>query len=118
MNLLEALNNPRTFEEADSLYKESFRSENTYSVYKPGSYSITDIEDILLSLLTENVYDESNLDDPFPEVISYGMSPEEALKEIHEGLEFVEICNYKGEDEGYSLDLSLRVFHGKYNYGV
>lgn len=118
MNLLEALNNPRTFEEADSLYRESFRSENTYSVFNRGGYSIEEVKDILLSLLTENIYDESNPDDPFPEVISYGMSPEEALKEIHAGLEFVEICNYKGEDEGYSLDLNLRVFHGKYNYGV
>ena len=118
MNILEALNDPRTFEEADSLYSETLRSKNTYSVFNQGSYSITDIEEILLGLLTEHIYDESNCDDPFPDIISYGMDPEEAMKEIHAGLEFVEICNYKGEDLGYSLNLNHRIFLSKYNYEV
>lgn len=125
--LAEFLKDEKTFAAAEKLYSESFRDSKSFRV-ADGFYSL----DELVSYLMTPIYaqqtsevphfcddDEDYFDMiPEPEEIKPGLSQQQA-ELIVDNLEFVELCNYKGEGEGFELlerVSHLRVFHSKYNY--
>lgn len=118
--LTASIENNVGFEEAEILYSELFRSSEVFSINNPGEYfEVDEVQEILMDLLTEDIYEYYEYDNPFPEVYIKGMSPEDAQILIDGGIAFVELCNYKGESEGFVLEKfteNLRVFHSKYKY--
>lgn len=104
------------FAEANALYCESFKDSTTFKV-ADGFYP----REELVNFLREDICEPVPFDAPDwwePEVIKEGLSFEEA-DEIVDHVEFVELCNYKGEGEGYTLACRaqhLRTFVSKHNY--
>lgn len=104
------------FAEAHSLYCESFKEPTTFKV-SDAVYSRKE----LLSVLMEDICAPTPFDAPDwyeGEVIKEGLSFEEA-DSIVDHVEFVELCNYKGEGEGFTLACRakhLRTFVAKHNY--
>lgn len=123
-----------TFARAEGLYAESFRSNETFTV----------ADDVypraqLVQYLMEPIYrveprrympaactiDDDNESDHWaeslsePEILKPGFS-QDVAEEMVDTLEFVELCNYKGEGEGgFQLACRvahLRVFVSKYEY--
>ncbi|WP_219096224.1 hypothetical protein [Pseudomonas sp. UMAB-40] len=122
------LKDESTFARAEALYAESFRCGATFTVASD-AYP----RDELVRYLMEPIYkpvaatgnaaayfgdnDEEDFY-PEPEILKAGLSLEEA-DALVDSLEFAELCNYKGEGEGYELACRvthLRVFAGKYDY--
>ncbi|MGF6281908.1 hypothetical protein ABH908_000059 [Pseudomonas frederiksbergensis] len=128
------LKDEQSFARAEGLYAESFRSADTFNV-ADGHYPRSTLVQYLMepiyrpvpSAKTSVFYDEND-DEDFdrweehtlePEILKPGMSLEQA-EQVVDHLEFVELCNYKGEGEG-GFELAcrvshLRVFISKYEY--
>ncbi|MGE8063754.1 hypothetical protein [Pseudomonas sp. NPDC089569] len=124
----------QSFARAEGLYAEYFRSAETFTVadgHYPRSTLVQYLmEPILRAIPSEKVpvYFDENDDEDFdrwdehmlePEILKPGMSRVEA-EQVVDHLEFVELCNYKGEGEG-GFELAcrvahLRVFISKYEY--
>lgn len=88
------------FAEAHALYCESFKDSTTFKA----SDEIYSRKDLLVALM-EDICEPVPFDAPDwwePEVIKEGLSFEEADK-IVDHVEFVELCNYKGEGAGFTL---------------
>ena len=111
-----ALQEESTFAEAEVLYAESFKDSKTFKV-ADGFYD----RETLVHFLMEDIYAPLPIDAPEwlePEVIKEGWSFEKA-DALLDSLEFVELCNYKGEGEGFTLACratKLRTFVSKHNY--
>lgn len=118
------------FEEAEALYAESFRCAGSFSVKeKP------ELFEEMVGCLTADIYPP---EEPFSvfgdncdewgenphehydrEPLVYGMTREQAVEAVNGGARFFEICNYKGEGEGFlpeQLGKNLRVFVKKWSY--
>lgn len=111
--LAEAIKNEIGFAEAEMLYSESFKAEETFSV-EDGFWAREDLVEYLMA----DIVRYNNPFDDFAAVIKEGYSREEAEFMV-DRVRFVEICNYKGESEGFELverASTLRTFYSKYNY--
>lgn len=120
LNILEAaIKDPKTFEQADTLYRETFRSAESFSVSDVDHDVRLEMIDWLCSDICEP-YDYDAVPDWYePAVIVEGMSRDEASKAVDGGLMFVELCNYKGEGEGIMpepLCGNMRTFVSKWSY--
>lgn len=121
------LKDESTFARAEALYAESFRSDQTFTV-ADGFYG----REQLVQYLMEPIYkqtdehqsasrqvDEDDFEVWFePEILKPGWGKEEAELYVDQ-VEFVELCNYKGEGEGYEMASRvghLRVYVSKYEY--
>lgn len=125
-----------TFARAEALYGESFRGGPAFTV-ADGIYARADLlqylmspiyrpaevsSDEAVSFLTDDDFECLNdfdcHDDHEPEILKPGLSQEDAEKLV-DHLQFIELCNYKGEGEGFELTCRvghLREFVGKYEY--
>lgn len=128
------LKDEQSFARAEGLYAEYFRSDETFKVadeHYPRSTLVQYLmEPIYRTVPSEkaSVFYDQNDDQDFDrwdehsletEVLKPGMSQEQA-EQVVDHLEFVELCNYKGEGEG-GFELAcrvthLRVFISKYEY--
>ncbi|MCU9527497.1 hypothetical protein [Pseudomonas mosselii] len=121
------LTDETTFARAEALYSESFRSDRTFTV-ADGFYD----REELVQYLMEPIYKlpgelhsacRHDEEDEFgmclePEVLKPGWRKEQAELYVDQ-VEFVELCNYKGESEGFEMASRashLRVFVSKYEY--
>ncbi|MFJ3109966.1 hypothetical protein [Pseudomonas putida] len=121
------LKDESTFARAEALYAESFRSDRTFTV-ADGFYG----REQLVQYLMEPIYkqtderqsarrhaDDDDVEVWFePEILKPGWGKEVAELYVDE-VEFVELCNYKGEGEGFEMASRvghLRVFINKYEY--
>lgn len=123
-----------SFEEAQALYAESFRSPKAISV-KSDLASF----DLMVECLMADIYpavcsseygDDDEHDGGFwgegvhegynePQPLIKGMTREQAVEAVNAGARFFEICNYKGEGKGLvpeQLGQNLRVFVKKWQY--
>ena len=124
----------QSFARAEGLYAEYFRCAETFKV-ADGHYTRSTLMQYLMEPIYRPVhsekasvfYDENDVEDfdrwdedtLEPEILKPGMSLEQA-EQVVDHLEFVELCNYKGEGEG-GFELAcrvahLRVFISKYEY--
>lgn len=114
--LAAALQDESTFVEAEALYAESFKDAVVFKV-ADGCYSREELLHHLMSDICEPVtYDAPDWFEP--NVIKEGWSFDKA-NSLVDHLEFVELCNYKGEGEGFELACRvkhLRTFVSKHNY--
>lgn len=120
MNIVEilkaALKDESTFAEAEALYAESFKDAQTFRV-SDNCYTRQE----LVNYLRSDIYEAypSDAEDWFePAVIKEGYSLEQA-EMLVDHIEFVDLCNYKGEGQGFEMACRvqhLRTFHGKHNY--
>lgn len=104
------------FAEAHALYCESFKDSTTFKV----ADEVYSRKDLLVALMEDICEPVAFLAPDWwePAVIKEGLSFEEADK-IVDHVEFVELCNYKGEGEGFTLACRaahLRTFVSKHNY--
>ena len=113
-----------TFARAEALYAEAFRSSQTFTV-RDGIYDRAE----LVHYLMEPIYAANSCEAPGylcdddqyhlePEILKPGWSLEDAERFVDD-VEFVELCNYKGEGEGFELACRvkhLRVYVSKYDY--
>lgn len=121
-----------TFARSEALYAESFKSPASFTV----AHDIYPREQ-LVQYLMEPIYRKEVVDASIalamlddegcdrwsesmlePEILKPGMSHVDA-DALVDHLEFVELCNYKGEGEGFELACRvthLRVFVAKYEY--
>lgn len=128
----EAMNDPEAFEEAECLYRQTFRGAAITKGAEVVASGNQGFIDYLLGemVCVDTVHPEDDkqlayiieheIDCWFePRIIKHAPSREEGM-EILETLEFYEVCNYKGEGEGFVLRTpetdKLPVFHSKYNY--
>ncbi|MDF9779041.1 hypothetical protein [Pseudomonas baetica] len=128
------LKDEQSFARAEGLYAEYFRCAETFKV-ADGHYPRSTLVQYLMEPIYRRAHSEKasgfcdeNDDEDFdrwdedtlePEVLKPGMSLEQA-EQVVDHLEFVELCNYKGEGEG-GFELAcrvahLRVFISKYEY--
>lgn len=121
MNMIEmlqvALKDEENFTQAEALYCESFKAEGTFKAVD-GVFDRDDLISYLVSDVCEPVNWQEVPDWFEPSVIKEGWSIEKA-EALVDHLEFVELCNYKGEGEGFTLvcrAANLRTFVGKYDY--
>lgn len=131
--LSEMLKDESNFARAEALYAESFRAGAPFTV-ATGPCSRSELLQYLMLPINKAVeprsfetsefidddLDEDDEDDyDFePEILKPGLSLEQA-ELLVDSLEFVELCNYKGEGEGYELACRvthLRQYVGKYEY--
>lgn len=121
-----------TFARSEALYAESFKSPTPFTV----AHDIYP-RDQLVQYLMEPIYRKEEVDASAAwamldeegcdrwnesmneaEILKPGMS-QEVADTLVDHLEFVELCNYKGEGEGFELACRvahLRVFVAKYHY--
>lgn len=105
--LMQAMADENTFSQASRLYCESFRDNESFKAadnYYPRGLLV----EYLLTPVTC----------PDGEILKNGYSIEFA-NSIVDSLEFVELCNYKGEGEGFELldrVRHLRIFVSKHQY--
>ncbi|MBM5458692.1 hypothetical protein H8F21_14075 [Pseudomonas sp. P66] len=122
------LQDESTFARAEALYAETFRSPQTFTV-ADGFYD----RECLVQYLMEPIYKQVSAGDQSapaylseeehglciePEILKAGWTEEDAERFV-DHVEFVELCNYKGEGEGFELASRakhLRVFVSKYDY--
>lgn len=117
--LCQAIENGVGFEEADALYSESFRSQESFSAAEA-----PEMIEHMIDFLTSDLYPEApeffDYDDSYGQApIALGMSRDYAVAMINSGIRFVYTCNYKGEDDGIipeCLSNGMRVFVSKHNY--
>lgn len=113
-----------TFARAEALYAEAFRSSQTFTV-RDGIYDRAELVQYLMEpIYAANSYEAPGYlsdDDQYdlePEILKPGWSLEDAERFVDD-VDFVELCNYKGEGEGFELACRvkhLRVYVGKYDY--
>lgn len=115
--LASAIQDETTFAEAEALYAELFKDSKTFTL-ADGFYSREELVNHLMTPIYEK-FNWREVDDWFePSIIKEGYSKEEA-EALVDHIEFVELCNYKGEGEGFELACRvprLRTFHAKHNY--
>jgi hypothetical protein len=117
-----------TFARAEALYVESFKAGKGFTV-ADGIYPRSKLVQYLMepiykaeephcSELPSFGFHDDDMCDQEPEILKPGLSHQDA-ESLVDHLQFVELCNYKGEGEGYVLACRakhLRVFVGKYDY--
>lgn len=130
--IAEAMNDPMAFEEAECLYRQTFRSPTPTigaEVVASGDQRFIDyLLDEMVCVDTIHPEDDKQLayiieheiDCWFePRIIKHAPSREDGM-EILMTLEFYELCNYKGEGEGMVIRSPesdrLPIFHSKYDY--
>lgn len=115
------LQDETTFARAEALYAESFKAPKGFTVADE-VYSRAELVAHIMEPLYRVEADPSSAHDDWYEpalfLLKPGLEREEAEQLVDE-LEFIELCNYKGEGEGYVLACRakhLRTFVGKYDY--
>jgi hypothetical protein len=124
------LEDESTFARSEALYAESFRCTATFTVAS-GCYPRDELMHFLMLPIYKRSEPMEGDSDAFfyddddeggfdfePEILKPGLSLEDA-DALVDRLEFIELCNYKGEGEGYELACRvahLRVFVEKYDY--
>ena len=130
--IAKAMLNQSTFDFAESVYGDVFRSADSFCINDFSGAQRQEVLSMIVDKLCSDVYpkQEAQLycDDCFdfdvecdfdPEPIAKGLSRSEALDLINSGARFVYLCNYKGEEEGMTLEAlvsGVRVFVSKWNY--
>ncbi len=110
----------------DAVYREVFKSPESFTYQNmgnPDSDQFNSLVDLAARYLAIKAgHDVCSVGDEFHDMEIWDVINtfrNEAQELVMNGLEFVDIVNYKGEGEGYEVkDLcaSLRTFRGKYNY--
>lgn len=126
--IAEAMEDPETFDYADRMYQQVFRSPESLKGSVILADNIQGDIDYFLGYLCVETYHPDDLerylndyDEWFkPRVIKEAPTREQGL-ELLKTAEFYETCNYKGEGEGFVLRTpetdQLPMFFAKYHYG-
>lgn len=130
--IAKAMLNQSTFDFAESVYGDVFRSADSFCINDFSGAQREEVLSMMVDELCSDVYPKQEAqfycDDCFdfeaecdfdPEPIAKGLSRSDALELINSGARFVYLCNYKGEDEGILLEVlagRVRVFVSKWNY--
>lgn len=121
------LKDETTFARAEALHAESFRADRTFTV-ADGFYDREELVQYLMEPIYKQPGDHQpgcrhGEEDEFEmclgqEILKPGWRKEQAELYVDQ-IEFVELCNYKGEGEGFEMASRaghLRVFVSKYQY--
>lgn len=131
-SVLAAIQDESTFARSEALYAEAFKSPTTFTVaddiyprdqlvqylMEPIYRAETVDADLAREMLDEEGCDRWSESMYEAEILKPGMS-QEIADALVDHLEFVELCNYKGEGEGFELACRvahLRIFVSKYDY--